>query len=56
MLEIAEKQRRHLVQDLRKGHVFDRRSGSPRLPELEKALQGPDGRRANELERLRDLN
>lgn len=51
LMEIARQRRRHLVQDVRNGHVFDRLHGqASKVQELEKALLGPDGKRANELD------
>ncbi|CAL1154997.1 unnamed protein product, partial [Cladocopium goreaui] len=57
LMKTASDHRRHLVQDLRNGHLWDRR-----LPEevpqpelraaLDAALRGPDGRRALEVEKL----
>eukprot|EP00434_Breviolum_minutum_P028838 symbB.v1.2.025507.t1/scaffold2452.1/size150514/8 len=57
LLETAHKHRRHLVQDLRNGHLWDRRLPEevpqPELRQaLDFALKGPDGKRSLEVEKL----
>eukprot|EP00913_Durusdinium_trenchii_P025808 g24222.t1 len=57
LMTTAHRHRRHLVQDLRNGHLWDRRLPEhvpqPELrKELDAALKGPDGRRSLEVDKL----
>ncbi|CAE7233077.1 GHDC [Symbiodinium sp. CCMP2592] len=57
LLQAAKENRRHLVQDMRNGHLWDRQlpeaAPEPQLrAALDAALSGPDGRRSREVDRM----
>ncbi|CAE7526826.1 GH3.2 [Symbiodinium sp. CCMP2456] len=57
LLQAAKENRRHLVQDMRNGHLWDRQlpeaAPEPKLrAALDVALSGPDGHRSREVDRM----